>query len=82
MEDPFTLNYGSGAVRGHKARETITLGQHRFNDVEIGVVDSEDETIAGFEMDAICGLAFDDLAVITKPPMYSYIGGEMDSGND
>ena len=31
-------------------------------------------------MDAICGLAFDDLAVITKPPIYSFIGSDMDSG--
>ena len=30
-------------------------------------------------MDAICGLAFDDLAVITKPPISSYIGTDMDS---
>ena len=36
--EPFTLNYGSGAVRGHKAKETITLGEHRFEGVKIGVV--------------------------------------------
>ena len=78
--EPFTLNYGSGAVRGHKARETISLDNQHFHDVKIGIVDFEDSAIAGFEMDAICGLAFDDLAVITTPPIYSYIGSDMDSG--
>lgn len=72
--ESFTLNYGSGAVKGHKATETITLDDYQFDNVKIGVVDYEDAAIAGFEMDAICGLAFDDLAVITRPPMYSYIG--------
>lgn len=72
--DLFTLNYGSGAVRGRKVRETITLDNIAYDNVKIGVVDSEDSAIAGFEMDAICGMAFQQLALITDPPIITYIG--------
>jgi len=80
--DFFTLNYGSGAVRGRKVKETITLDNIAYTNVKIGVVDSEDVAIAGFEMDAICGMAFNQLALITDPPFVSYIGNAENDDED
>lgn len=64
---PFRISYGSGDVSGEVALDTITLSTLSLPKVKVGVVTAEDETIADFDMDGICGLAFDGLAVVTKP---------------
>lgn len=64
---PFKISYGSGDVKGNIALETLTLSTLVLPSVKIGEVTSEGETIADFDMDGICGLAFDGLAIVTKP---------------
>ena len=65
--DTFSLTYGSGAVRGKIAKETVTLEHHHFRGVRIGFVEYEASQIASFEMDAVFGLGFEGLGSITKP---------------
>ena len=64
---PFKISYGSGSVKGVIILETLTLSTLTVPSVKLGGVDYEDETISDFDMDGICGLAFDGLSVVTKP---------------
>lgn len=63
----FTINYGSGAVKGEVAEETLTLQDLKLHEMSIGEVTSEDTTIAAFDMDGICGMAFSGLSIVSKP---------------
>lgn len=64
---PFRISYGSGDVEGDIVLETVTLSNLTLPRVKLGIVTSEDDAIADFDMDGICGLAFDGLSVVTKP---------------
>jgi len=64
---PFKISYGSGDVKGVIALDTISLSSLVLPEVKVGEVTEEDSTIADFDMDGIFGLAFDGLAVLTKP---------------
>ena len=63
----FTINYGSGSVEGEVAKETLTLQDLKLNEMSIGEVTTEDPTIAAFDMDGICGMAFSGLSIVSKP---------------
>ena len=76
----FSLTYGSGAVRGSVAKETVTLEHHHFRGVKIGFVEQEASQIAAFEMDAVFGLGFEGLGSITKPAFYKHIGRDKQFG--
>lgn len=67
----FSISYGSGDVSGNVATETITLDTLTLSDILIGEVVEEDESIAAFDMDGICGLAFEGLSIVTKPSLFS-----------
>ena len=66
----FTISYGSGDVSGNIAIDKITLGNLVVDDVYIGEVTSEDSAIAAFDMDGICGLAFDGLSRVSSPNLF------------
>lgn len=66
---PFKISYGSGNVKGVIVTETVTLSTLELPTVKLGEVSAEDEAIADFDMDGICGLAFDGLSVVTKPSL-------------
>jgi hypothetical protein len=66
---PFKISYGSGSVKGVIMLETLTLSTLTIPAVKLGGVTYEDSTIADFDMDGICGLAFDGLSVVTKPSL-------------
>lgn len=66
---PFKITYGSGGVTGTIMSETITLSTLSMPSVKLGGVTYEDSAIADFDMDGICGLAFDGLSVVTKPSL-------------
>ena len=68
-KESFKISYGSGGVKGIVATDTITLSTITLPNVVFGEVTSEDEAISSFDMDGICGLAFDGLAVITTPSL-------------
>ena len=70
---PFQISYGSGTVRGDITRETVTIGNLKFEDVLIGVVNSESSDFSQFDMDAVCGLGFQGLADVTNPSITNYI---------
>lgn len=63
----FRISYGSGDVFGDVATETLKLGNLTLPGVRIGLVTREDDQIASFDMDGICGLAFSSLAMVTRP---------------
>ena len=68
-KESFKISYGSGGVKGIVATDTVTLSTITLPNVVFGEVTSEDEAISSFDMDGICGLAFDGLAVITTPSL-------------
>eukprot|EP01035_Chromulina_nebulosa_P020003 gene20003-25976_t len=63
----FYVNYGSGGVKGIIALETLSLSSLSIPAVKIGLVTYEDTLINSFDMDGICGLAFDGLSMVTRP---------------
>jgi hypothetical protein len=65
----FTIQYGSGEVKGYSATETVELGGLSLRNIQFGEVLSEDSLIASFDMDGICGLAFSYLSEVTSPTL-------------
>jgi hypothetical protein len=64
----FHIYYGSGGVFGEIVYDTVQIGNSlTLEDVRMGLATEEDATIASFDMDGICGLAFYGLASITSP---------------
>jgi cathepsin D len=70
----FKISYGSGDVKGLTATDVVTLSSLRFP-ARFGEVTYEDQAIADFDMDGICGLAFEGLAMVTVPGLLSTIRG-------
>jgi hypothetical protein len=66
---PFKISYGSGSVKGVIMEETVTISTLTIPGVKLGGVTYEDTAISDFDMDGICGLAFDGLSVVTKPSL-------------
>jgi hypothetical protein len=62
----FKISYGSGDVNGIMASDIVTLSSLQLP-TKFGEVTSEDPAIASFDMDGICGLAFEGLAMVTNP---------------
>jgi hypothetical protein len=69
----FHINYGSGGVYGNIVHDTLTIGNITLDDIRLGLATAEDEAIASFDMDGICGLAFYGLASITYPTILESI---------
>ncbi|GLE09823.1 hypothetical protein PINS_up021716 [Pythium insidiosum] len=66
--EPFVLQYGSGAVKGHKMRETLRLGDAiELEDVIMGSVVEQSHEIRRFQTEGIVGLAMDPLARVSSP---------------
>ena len=68
-KESFKISYGSGSVKGIVASDYLSISTLTLPDVVFGEVTTEDEAISSFDMDGICGLAFDGLAVITTPSL-------------
>jgi cathepsin D len=69
----FRISYGSGDIAGNVATDTVTVSTLTLPNVIFGEVTSEGSTISSFDMDGIVGLAFDGLAVVTEPGIFSMI---------
>lgn len=67
VDKTFTIQYGSGEVSGYRILETVHISTLQLPSVLIGEATYEDSLIANFDMDGLCGLAFDGLAVVTRP---------------
>jgi Eukaryotic aspartyl protease len=63
----FSIQYGSGEVSGNRILETVHISTLELPSILIGEVTHEDSLIAEFDMDGLCGLAFDGLSVVTRP---------------
>lgn len=63
----FEIVYGSGAVEGTVASETLGLGEFDIEDAVIGLVTSEDADMSQFGIQGICGLGFEGLAEVSTP---------------
>lgn len=70
---PFVVTYGSGSVTGQIVLETVVIGDFTLLDVSLGLVTHEDSVIESFDMDGICGLAFNGLASVTRPTIMETI---------
>ncbi|GLE03460.1 hypothetical protein PINS_up012362 [Pythium insidiosum] len=66
--EPFVLQYGSGAVKGHKMRETLRLGDAiELEDVIMAPWVEQSHEIRRFQTEGIVGLAMDPLARVSSP---------------
>ncbi|KAJ0404401.1 hypothetical protein P43SY_007654 [Pythium insidiosum] len=75
-QERFIDAYGSGSVAGSVAVDTITLGGFRVENVKFGVVDDETEKLQSFLADGILGLAFEGLAQISRPTVFSALAAQ------
>ncbi|KAG9413706.1 hypothetical protein AC1031_012931 [Aphanomyces cochlioides] len=65
-----TIGYGSGASRGVRAKDTISVGGIEASQVAFGVIDYEDAGMQNIQSDGLMGLAFELLADISHPPPF------------
>ncbi|EQC41701.1 hypothetical protein SDRG_01659 [Saprolegnia diclina VS20] len=71
--EQFMDAYGSGAVRGVIGVDTIGLGPFTIPKARFGVVTSETKALELFIADGLVGLAFESLAKITRPTLFSQL---------
>ncbi|GAB9471173.1 Actin-like protein [Globisporangium polare] len=65
--------YGSGSVTGTIAVDTVTVGAYRVESVKFGVISDETEKLQVFIADGIFGLAFEGLAHISRPTLFTQL---------
>ncbi|KDO34616.1 hypothetical protein SPRG_00679 [Saprolegnia parasitica CBS 223.65] len=73
VDEQFLDTYGSGAVRGVIGVDTIGLGPFTIPNARFGVVTSETKALELFIADGLVGLAFESLAKITRPTLFSLL---------
>lgn len=66
----FTVEYGSGAVAGNFGLDRVVLADYEVMNATVGVVTTEEESMAKMKADGLLGLAFDGLASISRPPLF------------
>ncbi|OQS02916.1 aspartyl protease family A01A [Thraustotheca clavata] len=71
--EKFIDAYGSGEVGGVIAQDTIGMGPFQVNNVRFGVVTEETRSLQMFIADGLVGLAFESLAKITRPTLFSML---------
>lgn len=65
------MQYGSGSVSGTIAVDTVTVGGYKVDSVKFGVISEETEKLQVFIADGIFGLAFEGLAHISRPTLFT-----------
>ncbi|TMW54967.1 hypothetical protein Poli38472_014738 [Pythium oligandrum] len=75
-QEKFIDAYGSGSVTGTVAVDTIRLGEYKVDSVKFGVVREETEKLQAFIADGIFGMAFEGLAQISRPTVFTALAAE------
>ncbi|KUF91794.1 Ubiquitin carboxyl-terminal hydrolase 20 [Phytophthora nicotianae] len=60
----FAVQYGSGKVSGHFGQDVVHVAQFQVQDTTVGIVRTEEESMARMKADGLLGLAFDGLNVL------------------
>ncbi|OWZ12107.1 Gastricsin, aspartyl protease, partial [Phytophthora megakarya] len=55
----FAVQYGSGKVSGHFGQDVVHMAQFQVQDTTVGIVRTEEESMARMKADGLLGLAFD-----------------------
>lgn len=66
----FAVQYGSGKVSGRFGHDTVNVAQFNVSNAIVGIVSTEEESMAKMKADGLLGLAFDGLATYSDPPLF------------
>ncbi|KAE9011093.1 hypothetical protein PR002_g15189 [Phytophthora rubi] len=66
----FAVQYGSGKVSGHFGQDVVRVAQFEVKDTTVGIVHTEEESMARMKADGLLGLAFDGLSTFSHPPLF------------
>ncbi|KAG2922574.1 hypothetical protein PC118_g4420 [Phytophthora cactorum] len=66
----FAVQYGSGKVSGHFGQDVVHVAQFQVQDTTVGIVRTEEESMARMKADGLLGLAFDGLSTFSHPPLF------------
>ncbi|KAL4130070.1 hypothetical protein PRIC2_006076 [Phytophthora ramorum] len=66
----FAVQYGSGKVSGHFGQDVVHVAQFEVQDTTVGIVRTEEESMARMKADGLLGLAFDGLSTFSHPPLF------------
>ncbi|KAK1944039.1 Cathepsin D [Phytophthora citrophthora] len=66
----FAVQYGSGKVSGHFGQDVVHVAQFQIKDTTVGIVRTEEESMARMKADGLLGLAFDGLSTFSHPPLF------------
>ncbi|DBA05172.1 TPA: hypothetical protein N0F65_005022 [Lagenidium giganteum] len=72
-QEKFFDAYGSGSVSGTIVVDTVTVGGYKVDNVKFGVIDDETEKLQVFIADGIFGMAFEGLARISRPTLFTQL---------
>ncbi|KAF8339773.1 aspartic peptidase domain-containing protein [Cantharellus anzutake] len=66
---PFNVFYGTGSVTGHMARDRVAAGSLEVSQ-DFGVVNQDNDALAGSPVSGLLGMAFSTIAVSEKPTFF------------
>nr|CCA21880.1 gastricsin putative [Albugo laibachii Nc14] len=66
----FQLEYGSGKVAGLYGQDSVQIVDFLVENVTIGMVDYEEESMRNMKADGLLGMAFNGLSTFTHPPVF------------
>lgn len=69
-DDRFAVQYGSGKVSGRFGTDVVEIAQFTIKNADVGVVSTEEESMARMKADGLLGLAFDGLSTFSHPPLF------------
>lgn len=77
-QEKFFDAYGSGSVSGTIVVDTVTVGRYKVQNVKFGVISEETQKLQVFIADGIFGLAFEGLAHISRPTLFTSLATQND----
>lgn len=69
-DDRFAVQYGSGKVSGHFGQDVVQVAGFTVKQADVGVVTTEEESMARMKADGLLGMAFDGLSTFSHPPLF------------
>lgn len=66
----FAVQYGSGKVSGHFGDDLVHLADFAIPAMTVGIVKTEEASMARMKADGLLGLAFDGLSTFSHPPLF------------
>lgn len=72
-DSTFSVQYGSGAVAGEFGVDHVQMGGFVVANTTLGVVNTEETSMARMQADGLLGMAFDGLSSFTHPPIFELL---------